>query len=957
MTVNSNTLGHRTSSSLSTISRSSRLSHELGATHSTQENSGLSQSPYLSESEGSFYSLESGPENLSADVLFSNSYQDRNSQGTPSNAPLRLGTQDTHSRSSLRFANALIPSSTSAVFATPNALNSTSTYTLHSYNTARESSETEDVLRDDVTEHMIPNEREDRGSTEDDDANTEGGTEEEEDGDDDELEDENTVEYAPNEFHENFLAPPGASSGNIITSGTTTTEDGSAPFHTPHTNDLSVHPDTRQEGNQNNTNVTQGDEDMAQFPEISDHELDSDILTTELSTVSRGKISQLEARRRLSLKAPGHWRKMSLIRRQDASNASDSDYVPTNNNGIDKGKSTSKKGHGLFSSSIDQSRNKQPQIQQDNDFDHEMHDAAWIKKVEDQEYKKQLDRLGRAQELHYSRMNHKIIWGKIRKKDPSLPPERDYDEETGKLIVKHWDGSKAEIGVRESRVEDENRLKNKKKKHGKKHVRIKGSKRHLQDGVLTETENNGLPNNETTKDSLVLSKSESHDTTSHIDEKTGISLHRQEEDQKELDEKEGIKESTISLGNSNPEPQSERTSGEGSSITPLVPPPAAAALRTPIRNSQFLGDNQDSIKYYPYNSSQAPSISEVNTGGSLSQLPEHHFTPSYHHAQTFNEPEQRKTSLASLYNNYMELENVQGFVGLAALALAEVPSPKTLLKKGRWKRKQDDEGGFYDDLIASDNEGGDQAHHHLYEPTAAAGVKFKREHTRSEIMHRRLKDTGYLVAEYSRLGLRYFFTLKGFIVAVYFMLIVAFGGMLFLLLCNAAPAMSRKYGPDDKLHSPRQIWLEIDSQVLTALFCVTGLGLFPVRCRDFYYYAVGRWRNDSYYWVKVTKYHNNWFLPGYSKDWKLLTVVLLYIMNSLFQVLLCFVMWHYNRFTRPSWTTGTLIAASFSCVIVAGIIMFAEAKRVKTLYIISNGREGALVAKSGKTEEDEELNV
>ena len=69
---------------------------------------------------------------------------------------------------------------------------------------------------------------------------------------------------------------------------------------------------------------------------------------------------------------------------------------------------------------------------------------------------------------------------------------------------------------------------------------------------------------------------------------------------------------------------------------------------------------------------------------------------------------------------------------------------------------------------------------------------------------------------------RFTWTPLGFFVVLYGLLVVAFGGMLFLLLCNAAPAMCN---PDcNDINSPRRIWVEYDSQIVNALFCVTGFG-------------------------------------------------------------------------------------------------------------------------------------
>lgn len=87
----------------------------------------------------------------------------------------------------------------------------------------------------------------------------------------------------------------------------------------------------------------------------------------------------------------------------------------------------------------------------------------------------------------------------------------------------------------------------------------------------------------------------------------------------------------------------------------------------------------------------------------------------------------------------------------------------------------------------------------------------------------------------------------GFLITVYSLNVVAWGGMLFLLLCNASAPMC--YAPDghgglyyncNDIDSPRRIWIEIDSQILNALFCVTGFGLIPWRFRDLYYLL--RWR-------------------------------------------------------------------------------------------------------------------
>ncbi|KAK3073736.1 hypothetical protein LTR53_004433 [Teratosphaeriaceae sp. CCFEE 6253] len=109
----------------------------------------------------------------------------------------------------------------------------------------------------------------------------------------------------------------------------------------------------------------------------------------------------------------------------------------------------------------------------------------------------------------------------------------------------------------------------------------------------------------------------------------------------------------------------------------------------------------------------------------------------------------------------------------------------------------------------------------------------------------------------------------GFLLTLYGLNVVAWGGMLFLLLCNASPPMCwapvpsaategrmgliaalrlndgryPRYHNCNDINSPRRVWLEIDSQILNALFCVTGFGLIPWRFRDWWYLLL--WRCTS----------------------------------------------------------------------------------------------------------------
>lgn len=202
----------------------------------------------------------------------------------------------------------------------------------------------------------------------------------------------------------------------------------------------------------------------------------------------------------------------------------------------------------------------------------------------------------------------------------------------------------------------------------------------------------------------------------------------------------------------------------------------------------------------------------------------------------------------------------------------------------------------------------------------------------------------------------------GFCIVVYGANVVAWGGMLFLLLCGAAPAMcypAQTPGVKDcnSLDSPRRIWIETDSQILTALFCVTGFGLIYWRARDLYYLLRFRLRGDRTALRTLAGFHKSWFrLPIEDDDavvsvaddtprapatplWKMDYVVWCFIWNTIFQAVLCGVMWGMNRFTRPSWSTGLFVA--LGCIIAAlgGLMQFQEGKKVKKVERVNVGGE------------------
>ncbi|OJK03433.1 hypothetical protein ASPACDRAFT_111227 [Aspergillus aculeatus ATCC 16872] len=212
--------------------------------------------------------------------------------------------------------------------------------------------------------------------------------------------------------------------------------------------------------------------------------------------------------------------------------------------------------------------------------------------------------------------------------------------------------------------------------------------------------------------------------------------------------------------------------------------------------------------------------------------------------------------------------------------------------------------------------------------------------------------------------LRWAVTPLGFCITIYGLNVVAWGGMLFLLLCNAAPAMCHPSCDDP--YSARRIWIEIDSQILNALFCVTGFGLAPWRIRDLYLWCLWRLgrspRTRQGGLVRLAEIHSKWFcgtpVPVDEDEekaaagaaapvaaaaaaaaaaeaqrtptplWKMDVVVWGNILNSVFQVCLAVCMWAMDRFHRPSWTTGLFVGLACLVAAGAGVVMWLEKKRI-----------------------------
>ncbi|CZR52710.1 uncharacterized protein PAC_02587 [Phialocephala subalpina] len=195
----------------------------------------------------------------------------------------------------------------------------------------------------------------------------------------------------------------------------------------------------------------------------------------------------------------------------------------------------------------------------------------------------------------------------------------------------------------------------------------------------------------------------------------------------------------------------------------------------------------------------------------------------------------------------------------------------------------------------------------------------------------------------------------GFLMTIYGLNIVAWGAMLFFLLLGAAPAMN--HPSKDSIDSPRKKWIEIDSQILNALFCVTGFGLAPWRFRDLYWLIKARFRHNRYAMKRLSDQNAAWFRPPVwyyemeesdgpsferpvtftgehappTKLWKLSFVVWMMVWNTFLQAVLAAMMWGYNRINRPTWSTGTFIGLGCGVSLLAGLMMWWEGRKVKKI--------------------------
>jgi hypothetical protein len=173
----------------------------------------------------------------------------------------------------------------------------------------------------------------------------------------------------------------------------------------------------------------------------------------------------------------------------------------------------------------------------------------------------------------------------------------------------------------------------------------------------------------------------------------------------------------------------------------------------------------------------------------------------------------------------------------------------------------------------------------------------------------------------------------------------------------------------------QKLWIEISSQVENGLFTITGVGLIPWRALDTYrIYRIWRYKrlthklrkkaglpyldneddlpdpaydpnyihvlsdeqqDDLHYQQQKFMASQTWYRPHATdthRAFPIGTALLICCLvdgNSLFQCILCGVMWGLNRFNRPAWTTGVLIPASFLCGILSAVFIARGGSKTK----------------------------
>jgi MFS family permease len=129
----------------------------------------------------------------------------------------------------------------------------------------------------------------------------------------------------------------------------------------------------------------------------------------------------------------------------------------------------------------------------------------------------------------------------------------------------------------------------------------------------------------------------------------------------------------------------------------------------------------------------------------------------------------------------------------------------------------------------------------------------------------------------------------------------------------------------------RKVWIEIDSQILNALFCVTGLGLIPWRVRDLY--QVYREKDRH----KVLHRHS------YTDNLTWIRVIIwTFVANSLFQIGMAVCMWSMDMYTRPAWLVGLFVGLGCCSGMFAGLAQFFLGRQTKKRTSAEQGSTNVL---------------
>ncbi|KAI1755358.1 hypothetical protein F4782DRAFT_488267 [Xylaria castorea] len=220
-------------------------------------------------------------------------------------------------------------------------------------------------------------------------------------------------------------------------------------------------------------------------------------------------------------------------------------------------------------------------------------------------------------------------------------------------------------------------------------------------------------------------------------------------------------------------------------------------------------------------------------------------------------------------------------------------------------------------------------------------------------------------------------TAFGVFFTIYALNVIGWGFMLLLVLLKASPQMCWVNGQFDcdDIDSPRRIWIETASQVLTALFSATGFGFAPWRFRDLYLLLRYRINKDQKALRRLAGVHRHWLrlegseqLPPTlgpknieevtapydtssvpypletmpdppptgvrappSKLWKMDFIAWFNFWYIVFQAFLSGIMWGMNRYDRPPWATGLFFALTFITSSSAGIMEVVQAVDVKAI--------------------------